>query len=305
MNDSTPGTSNLIRLHALQHTFQQAQRQLEQNPIRNDIFAQQVNINARNHVVAAFECLEQSLKALIQEHDTTYNENQMKADGHNLNAIFGRLESLPSAADDIQRISLGFEAYQSLHEEEPRSTISNLLKNIGGDYNLWRYYPLTGWGDKSPANANPYLMFELVTHIHGVIAKHVATDHGLATVCHRLNWCISQRFVDHLTKFCIRLPAEHGLIDQANAWAKVNRGLLNGISVRLHRRARNNEEHTEAIDPVIVSTIESTMLDLERPESEFFQYAGMHNVQSFYRRAQEDSRPLIWDGRLFKRGLLT
>lgn len=295
MERETPGTSPIIGLHALDHILRHLSDHLEQNPIRGDMIAEQVNINTWPYVVSAHELLELSLKALIKAHDCCYDDKRMKRDGHNLTKIFKSLESADADRQDIDHISAGYEAYASLHRDIPYRTIQDFWEGVKTDYVLWRYYPLQGWGNKTPAKASPHAMLEVTQQVTGVIARHVAKDHELKRVGERLEFSLKNRFVRHLQTIAV-LSSSHGLTDRANEWVRAEDGFLNGISKTLRRLKRDGMDlNSQAIDPMILQPIESTLNDLSDPNLKF-EYAGKHNMQAFSYRAVNDDTPLIWNG---------
>ena len=291
-----PGTSSSFRLHTLQHTYRHLQNHLEASPIKADLLDAQVNVNAWPHVVSAYELLELSLKALVNVLDLNYTEKEMKSDGHNLSNVFRSLESADSSSEAIQRIEKGYHTYVSLHNTFPYRLLSDFIQAIKSDYTLWRYYPLVGWGSKSPSRISPHAMLELIFHINGIIAKHVAMDHGLATVTNRLSFCLKNCLIKHLTEFCVRLPTGHGLIDKANRWVNGNTGFLNGIALHIFREKRNEPGNLHAdLNPMLLSSIESTIQDTRSADNRQFSYVGAHNVRAFYNRAAYDENPLKVD----------
>ena len=272
-----PGTSNSFRLHTLQHTYRHLHNHLEVSPIKADLLDAQINVNAWPHVVSAYELLELALKALVNVLDSNYTEHEMKSDGHNLSSVFNSLESADLNNETIQRIEKGYDAYVSLHSTFPYRLLSDFIEAIKNDYTLWRYYPLVGWGNKSPSLISPHAMLELIFHINGIIAKHVAKDHGLATVTNRLLFCVKNCFIKHLTEFCVKLPAGHGLIDKANSWVNDNTGFLDGIALHIFREKRNEPGNLYAdLDPMLLSSIESTIYDIRSADNRQFSYIGVH-----------------------------
>ena len=294
-----PGQSNLARLHSLGHIYKNLHTNLETNQIKEDLVSGQIIINAWPHVVATYELMEIALKGLIHVLNPNYKAEQMKRDGHNLCNMMRQFKDLEFGRLAVQRIEEGFDVYISLHSTFPYRSLEEFISAIANDYTLWRYYPLEGWADKPPAVTSPFAMLEIIFHIRGVMAKHVATDHGLASVTDRLEISLARCFRKHLDQYCGEVNITNKLLIRlANDWISSHSNTVTAIAryvFDVHKKDATSGEID--LDPVLVRIIESTIVDIKNADVRRFSFVGAHNVRAFYDRMIYDEKPVCLDTR--------
>ena len=155
-------------------------------------------------VTIEYSLLEQSLKALIMIRDETYDQKEMRADSHSLNAIFCRIgrKRMGDAADRVRK---GYGAYQSLHHYIEYATLDDFLAEIDNDYAKWRYFLLQGWINGPPAKTSAEAMLEVSQQAIEALEAQVVKDRALRTVGHRLEFAIKT-----LWRNCSNEPVRRG-----------------------------------------------------------------------------------------------
>ena len=251
---------------------------VEEKPILNDVVPDQVVLNAWPFVTAAYSLLEQSLKALVMVRNKTYGEKEMKADSHSLNSTFCRLD-----ATDVDRIRKGYRAYQSLHNYVGYATLDEFMANIDKDYAKWRYFLLQGWIHGSPAKTSVEAMLEVSQQTIDTFAAQVATDHGLSTVGHRLEFQTRDILLKRVRD--LDEPAE---VDLTHQWVlEHNRSLLNTVSHMVRRLNKDGVSIREQVEADMAPLLEDFVGSL-------FNEKGP-DMRQFLSRTINDENPLVWD----------
>ena len=267
-------------LHGLNSVREKIAEWVEERPILNDVVSDQVVLNAWPYVTAAYSLLEQSLKALVMVRDKTYGEKGMRADSHSLNRTFCRLD-----AKDVDRIRKGYKAFQSLHDYIGYVTLDEFMANIDKDYAKWRYFLLQGWINGPPAKTSVEAMLEVSQQTIDAFAAQVATDHGLSTVGHRLEFQTG----DILRKRARDLD-EPAKVDLAHKWVlEHNKSLLNTVSNMVRRLKRDGVSIRGQVEAGMAPLLEDfvgTLFNEKGPD-----------IRYFLSRAVNDENPLVWDRR--------
>ena len=262
---------------------------LRERPIQDDLWSGQVVLNAWSFVTIEYSLLEQSLKALIMIRDETYDQKEMRADSHSLNAIFCRLDAKNTDAAD--RVRKGYRAYQSLHHYVEYATLDNFLAEIDNDYAKWRYFLLQGWINGPPAKTSAEAMLEVSQQAIEALEAQVVKDRALRTVGDRLEFAIKT-----LWRNCLNDPARRGKsIDRekanlANRWLfKHGDSHVNAVSKVVRRLKRDGVSIRGQVEAGMAPLLEDfvgTLFNEKGPD-----------IRQFLIRAVNDENPLVWDRR--------
>ena len=276
--------SDKMMFHALYTQFRMVNQWLEDHPVQGDLMTHQVNLNGRPYVTQSSELLEQSLKALVMVSDHTYTSQRMRDDGHRLSQVFRRLKH-----QDSNHLCRGYTTFRSLHNYLTYTTLDEFVTNVSSDYVKWRYYPLEGWANGTPAITCPYALLEVLRHSLDVLKVRVGlTDHGLQTVDKRIHFQIA-----HLLNNPPLFFAPTGSSDEPEPtnileeWVESNGSLINAFSAAIRRHKKHGAPLKDQIPALIVAHVDNAMQRMFSSEN--------HDLRQFLHRAVHDQSPLEWD----------
>ena len=274
-------------LKGLDSTQQKIADWLRERPIRGDLWSEQVVLNAWSFVTLEYSLLEQSLKALIMIRDETYDQKKMMADSHSLDTIFCRLDAKNTDAAD--RIRIGYRAYQSLYDYIEYATLDEFMANIDKDYTKWRYFPLQGWINGTPAKTSVEATLEVSQQAIEALEAQVVKDRALRTVGHRLECAIKTLWLN-----CLNGPVRRGKsIDRekanlANRWLfKHEDSHINAVSKVVRRLKREGVSIRDQVEADMAPLLEDFFVSL-------FNEKGP-DMRQFLSRTVNDEHPLVWD----------
>ena len=163
------------------------------------------------------------------------------------------------------------------------------MTNIDKDYAKWRYFLLQGWINGSPAKTSVEAMLEVSQQTIDTFAAQVATDHGLSTVGHRLEFEIKTLWRNRLND-----PVRRGKsidiekANLANKWLlKHGNSHVNAVSKVVRRIKRDGVSIRDQVEPDMAPLLEDFV-------STLFSEKGP-NIRQFLSRAVNEENPLVWD----------
>ncbi len=287
MDTTATKHSPLMILKGLDSAQQKIADWLRERPIQDELWSDQVVLNAWSFVTIEYSLLEQSLKALILIRDKTYDQKEMRADSHSLNAVFCRLDAKNTNAAD--RIRKGYRAYQSLHHYVEYATLDNFLAEIDNDYAKWRYFLLQGWINGPPAKTSAEAMLEVSQQAIEALETQVVKGRALRTVGDRLEFKIKT-----LWRNCLNGPVGRGKnidrekVNLTNKWLlKHGDSHVNAVSNVVRRLKREGVSIRDQVEPGMAPLLEDFFVSL-------FNEKGP-DMRQFLSRAVNDENLLVWD----------
>lgn len=185
-------------------------RSYHERPIQRDMVAEYDAIAAWGTVTCCYSGIEQAMKCLLQMRGAYIDKPQSKG-GHRHHDIGKLFQDLASDEKDI--LSVSYAIYRSLHDYIPPETVDSFLQAIDDGYPTWRYFLLEG---EMPPTTHPGAMLEIWSALSDILKAKVATNHGLNTVKHRIDFRLRELHVDAAMNECNDL----GQINDMIGWQR-------------------------------------------------------------------------------------
>ena len=255
-------------------------KQLNEHPIRRDVFADAEAVASWPFVIVAYQLIEQAFKCLLDLRQIEHPRGGFK--GHWIyDELYEKLND-----SDKSAIRRSYNAYRSLHDYIPLRTADEFLKNIGRSYSDWRYFLLDG-GPVSTTHRGA--MIEIANATTDLLCAEVFTDHGIKTIDTRIRFSIKQMLSRDAWFNCrkdLSLSIGENEIKDMNAWI---RGYDNIIDAFADLARADHARSLESIKvlPTTRELLKQAVLIARDDKDQDMQY--------FLRRAEQGPRPLTWN----------
>ena len=255
-------------------------RQLNEHPIRRDVFAESEAVANWPFVIVSYQLIEQSFKCLLDLRGIEHSRGGFK--GHWIyDELFEKFNHC-----DKNTIHRSYKAYRSLHDYIPLRTADDFLKNIGRSYSNWRYFLLDG-GQVSTTHRGA--MIEIANATTDLLCAEVFTDHGIKTIDTRIRFSIKQFLWRDAWFKCqqdLSLRIGENEIKDLNAWIRGYDNIIDAFA-ELARA-----DHARSLESIAVLP---TTRELLRQAVLIARDGKDQDVQYFLRRAEQGPRPLTWN----------
>ena len=255
-------------------------KQLNEHPVRRDVFADSEAVAGWPFVIVAYQLIEQAFKCLLDLRQIEHPRRGFK--GHWIyDELFERFNDRDKSA-----IRRSYKAYRSLHDYIPLLTADDFLRNIGRSYNNWRYFLLDG---RQVSTTHRGAMIEIANATTDLLRAEVFTDHGIKTIDTRIRFSIRQLLWRDAWFKCLQdlsLGIGENEIRDMNAWIRGYENTVDAFA-ELVRAYHARSLESIAVLPTTRELFEQAVLMARDDKDQDMQY--------FLRRAEQGPPPLTWN----------